>query len=418
MRVLWFTITPGLYRGAQGLGYNGGGWIASLQREMMKTSSLELGVAFISGQQFVKDEQDGTAYYVVPHYRKTWKEKLSYFTAYDVDAEVSPWLPMLKRVVDDFRPDIIQVFGSEGLLGFVQRVTDVPCVLHIQGILNPYWTAYFPPAISRSSIVGQHLSPLRRWRERKLLTTWQNNCTRERALLQQTQYHMGRTAWDEIIVKTFNPQAQYFYCSEILRESFYADHPHVQPDRMVIVSTMSGVMYKGLDLVLHTAQVLKHLLHADFEWRVYGSTGNVPFFERQTGIRGADVNVRFCGVASEQQVCDALCAATAFAQVSYIDNSPNAVCEAQMVGCPVVSTNVGGVPSLIEDGRTGILVPANDPYQMAWHLLRLHTDRALNQSISTEAKQVAHSRHDKAQIATDLLGIYRTILTQTTDHGK
>lgn len=412
MRVLWFSLTPSLYKGAKGLGYNGGGWISSLQAELMRQPDIELGVAFLKGRTYIKDVQDGVSYYVMPNPKKNIHEKLNYFTNYDVQTEIASYLSIYKKVVDDFRPDIIQVFGSESYLGFVQQITEVPCVLHIQGIINPYWEAFFPPGLSKATFICRNKSPKKMWNAYKEVITWKNTCKREREVLKLIKHYSGRTTWDKVITQTFNPQADYHYCSEILRESFYKKPIHVQPENMTIVSTMSGVMYKGLDLVLKTAYVLKNYWQMDFSWRVYGSKTFVQFFEKETGIKRDDVNVEFLGVGTEKDVCNALCNATAFAQTSYIDNSPNAVCEAQIVGCPVVATNVGGVSSLIEDGKNGFLVPANDPYMMAWHLINLHQDKELNKNVGQNAISMAQKRHDKKQIVTDLLKIYNvTILT-------
>lgn len=52
---------------------------------------------------------------------------------------------LLKGVIDDFKPDVIEVFGSESFMGLVAKKTKIPVVLHIQGVLTPYFNAYFPP---------------------------------------------------------------------------------------------------------------------------------------------------------------------------------------------------------------------------------------------------------------------------------
>lgn len=411
MRVLWFSLTPSRYKAAKGLGYNGGGWIASLETELAKQQGVKLGVAFVKGRKYLRESIDDVTYYVMPVPQKSFKAKVNYFTNYKVQTEVADYLLIFKKVVDDFKPDVIQVFGSESCLGFVQMVTDVPCILHIQGILNPYWNAFFPPGLSRINYIAKNLSPLRMLKAYKELKTWENSCKREHELLKLIKHYTGRTDWDKIITDVFNSHARYHYCSEILRDAFYQAPQRVLPPKMTIVSVMSGVMYKGLDLILKTAYVMKCLRHVDFEWIVYGSISNVSFFERQTGIEGVNVNVDFRGVVTEKEICQALCNATAFAQTSYIDNSPNAVCEAQIVGCPVVSTNVGGIASLIDNGKTGILVPANDPYQMAWHLIELYMNKKLNKEISSYSKEIAATRHDKKRIAKDLVGIYEKVIT-------
>ena len=62
---------------------------------------------------------------------------------------------------------------------------------------------------------------------------------------------------------------------------------------------------------------------------------------------------------------------------SKIDNMPNSVLEALASGVPVVSTNVGGVPDLVEDGKTALLVPPQSPQAMADAILRLLDEPAL-----------------------------------------
>ncbi len=62
---------------------------------------------------------------------------------------------------------------------------------------------------------------------------------------------------------------------------------------------------------------------------------------------------------------------------SLVDNMPNSVLEALASGVPVVSTNVGGVPYLVEDGKTALLVLPRTPQAMADAMLRLLDDPAL-----------------------------------------
>jgi glycosyltransferase involved in cell wall biosynthesis len=71
---------------------------------------------------------------------------------------------------------------------------------------------------------------------------------------------------------------------------------------------------------------------------------------------------------------------------STADNMPNSVLEAFASGVPVVSTDAGGVPDIIEHGRTGLLVPVGDASAMAQAICRLLGDPALSERITKAAR--------------------------------
>jgi glycosyltransferase involved in cell wall biosynthesis len=80
-----------------------------------------------------------------------------------------------------------------------------------------------------------------------------------------------------------------------------------------------------------------------------------------------------------------------FMTTNRIDNMPVAVLEACAMGLPVVSTKVGGVPDLLEDGRTGLLTPDDDAAAMADAIVRLLQDRELSGRLSRNGRQLAES---------------------------
>jgi glycosyltransferase involved in cell wall biosynthesis len=87
--------------------------------------------------------------------------------------------------------------------------------------------------------------------------------------------------------------------------------------------------------------------------------------------------VEFTGLLKPEQMASLYARADVMLNPSLADNMPNSVLEALASGVPVVSTNVGGVPFLVQDGRSALLVPAADPERMAQATLRILRDRAL-----------------------------------------
>lgn len=416
MRVLWFTNTSSCYSNGTANCYNGGGWISSLEREMWKRPDVDMAVCFyFSGIDRPKKEvQDKTTYYLLPRPKKSWKYAVK--TIFEAP-ERSTWeheklaIPALVDVVNDFRPDVIQVFGSENIYGLVAKHVSVPVVLHIQGILTTCLNAFLPPFMSWRMFLWQDVSVRRLLHRFSDRIAWRRNSVTERRMIRSVQHYMGHSVWDRRVTHLLNPQARYYSCGEILRECFYDPACERRlPVRPVFVTTISSQHYKGLDLVLKTAQAL-HNVREDFEWLVFGDV-NPKLTERVFHVKHSDVNVRLMGVATAEQIKAALLSATAYVHPSYIDNASNSLCEAQLLGVTSVATYVGGIPSVVEDGVTGFLVPANDPFQMAclMNFLSEHAER--NVAMGKAARGVAMRRHDKSAIVERVMEIYAEMLSK------
>lgn len=420
LRVLWLSGMPGLYRAGENC-YNGGGWIASVQEVVQRSGEVELAFAFpthSAGDKAVR--RDGTAYF--PIYAKpltAWQKLRLYYGGYrhvDEDAHVDE----VKKVIADFRPDVIHLFGLECPFATILGRTDVPLVVHLQGLIMPYQNAFWPIGMNHATFawpltVREYVL---RNGYRYAKKSMDVRSGQERKLFRRMRFCMGRTRWDREVSQLMSPESTYFHVDEVLRPVFY-DHAGkwVQPrgGKFIITSTISQTIYKGLDLVLKTAALLESETTVDFEWRVVGVEGSssyVRFFEHYTHIHSP--HIRFMGVMNAEELCQNLLESNVYVHPSYIDNSPNSVCEAQLLGVPVVATNVGGVASLMEDGRSGILVPANGPFELAYHLRELATHPAAADALSREGRKLAAARHDKEKILSDLLSTYRAVVEQST----
>jgi len=408
MKILWFTNTPSLYK-KNTKGYNGGGWIESLEQIIAQQKDIELAVSFFHSDDCFKSKQGRSTYYPISHYNsilKKIKHNL-FYNKYD-KAEINAFM----EVVEDFKPDVIHIFGSEQSFGLITKQTKIPVIIHIQGILNPYQNAYYAPGYSKLDIVKSNLlKPLYLILKLRGLQIFNHNTKREVTILKNCNFFMGRTEWDKNVSLLFAPQANYFYCSEVLRDIFYTSVPWKvkNRDKFVLVSTISKTSYKGFDLVLKTAQLLKQLASDfNFEWRIFG-VNEYKEWEKKLGIKCNEVNIHLRGIANSETLVQNIQDADLFMHPSYIDNSPNSVCEAQILGIPVISTNVGGISSLIENNKTGVLIPANDPYTLASKIITFKNNPEIASKIGNKARETALLRHNKETIKTDLLNIYKDI---------
>jgi glycosyltransferase involved in cell wall biosynthesis len=100
------------------------------------------------------------------------------------------------------------------------------------------------------------------------------------------------------------------------------------------------------------------------------------------------------------------------------ENCPMAVLEAGAAGVPVVASAVGGIPELVQDGATGLLVPPGDAVALAAAVTRLARDPQAARDLGRRGWERVRSRHDPDAHVEELLGIYREVVAAGPVSGR
>ena len=130
----------------------------------------------------------------------------------------------------------------------------------------------------------------------------------------------------------------------------------------------------------------------------------------QVAALGLESRVRFLGVRAD--VADILRASDVFVLSSRVEGNPLSVMEAMAAGLPVVSTAVGGVPELVREGATGLLVPSEDAGALARALQALVDDPVRRQAMGAAARQDAIAHFDIRHTVRGYEQLYEALLNR------
>lgn len=407
MRVLWYSCTPSCYDVQAA-----GGWVEALEK-IVRTylPQIELGICFEYKRHVGKEVRDGVCYYPIKA-NVGFMQKLTerYFPS--PRAVYERLRPLYMEALEDFNPDIVQCFGTElWHYSLLTREVKVPFVVHIMGFWNIY--RMMGEVALHSNGYGVDFNLRRKYAEWRAGIAADEHAQMERDTMACCRYYMGRTEWDKSLVKAFSPQSVYYHCPEAIREEVYSPRCkwRFRKDNVIRIVTVSNAgNLKGNEIMLRAAWLLTHRFQRKVEWVYTSDKSRMAIYERVTGIDCDDVGIKLIGRVGAKQIPSLLCNAEFFVHSSIIDNSPNAICEAQLMGIPVISSNSGGIPQMIEDGVTGFLYPYSEPYALALKIMSLHNDEATLTRISEQERERSHERHHPQQLANRLFAIYNDVL--------
>ncbi|MFP7754057.1 glycosyltransferase family 4 protein [Thermodesulfobacteriota bacterium B35] len=374
---------------------------------------IEMGVVTACPQfQDSRFKYQGVEYFIV---HQKWARLRRQFFPVDNNPV---YVKKCAAIADIFKPDIVHIHGTERFYGEMLCRGLLPCsvVFSLQGLMDAYsnWHNFFGK-IPVLRILADNVSATLKGQGFLLgyLGT-RKQAVRERRYLQQGRFFFGRTAWDRATVRYYNDHAKYYCVNEVLRTPFWSKKWRFDAcTKHRIIFTNARQPRKGTELLLAAAKRLLPL-YPGLKLVLIGSLGAGKYRKRlEEEIRTLQGAVELLGPQNAREIANELSKAHIFISASYIDNSPNSVAEAQLVGTPVIASYTGGVPSLVQDGQTGLLFPTGDVPLLVDAIIRIFEDDSLAQSLSQQARETAAKRHNPNSILAAQLKAYKDILSRT-----
>jgi colanic acid/amylovoran biosynthesis glycosyltransferase len=154
--------------------------------------------------------------------------------------------------------------------------------------------------------------------------------------------------------------------------------------RLLFVGRLAAA--KGLPVLIEALSIVRKRFF-DVELTIAGDGPDRQ--ELQSMAQRLEIGnaIRFLGYQSQAQVRGLLAETDVFAMASFAEGVPVVLMEAMAAGVPVVATRIAGVPELVDDGISGLLVPPGDVASLALGIERLLQDAALRNRFAVSGRQ-------------------------------
>ncbi len=415
MNVLWFTGVQ--LPAVTGAGLNRAGWQEGLRRALYRFSpDLKISIASFGSEPYEPFQAENATYYNIyrePLKGNRWQRSFENWKHRSFKQEE---FSRILEVYELVHPDLVFIFGTENPFGLLTDQFSVPTVISIQAVINGLIRNLLygltggqivREFFSRETIIGQGIFH-KRWSQRKYAHV-------ERQIYQQNDYYCGRTGWDHNWMTLLNPTARYFHIDRVLRDSFYnAEWILEDSEPNQIFSLCGNASFKGGITLVRGMIHLKKNGNDQFRLRIAGvdpesSVGT--YISKLLKQADMESQVDLLGRLDPEQIIAEMKVARIFVLPSHMDNSPNSLAEAMMLGMPCIVSNAGGIPSMIRDGIDGLVYPHKEIATLAKKIESLINDPSLANSLGKAAREIALERHDPSQIVDLTLAMYQDVLS-------
>jgi len=192
-------------------------------------------------------------------------------------------------------------------------------------------------------------------------------------------------------------------------ESYFDIERKLEPGRILCCGRIKPLK-NILGLIEAFALIVEQFPHAQL--RIAGAPEGdyLDVCKRQVERNNLQDEVHFLGNISIADVQLELSRANCLVVPSFQENAPLTIAEAMAVGVPVVASNVGGIPEMIEDGNTGLLIDPHDIRSISDAVLKIFSDERLARSMGQSAKETAREKYSASIACERTLRAYREIL--------
>ncbi|MBU6158236.1 MAG: glycosyltransferase [Bacteroidetes bacterium] len=326
-------------------------------------------------------------------------------------------------IIQCCRPQLIHIHGTEQPYGIIKSYTTVPVVISLQGFLSvcyPHITGGILSTVwSQFITIKEHF---RKTTFPDLSEVWKFNALIEQKQIRLNNHFIGRTKFDHDFVKEINPAASYYQGNELLRSSFYFHKWQISKIRRYRIYTSSftnplkgfHVLLNALPYLIKTYPEIEIVVPGQLTPRMIHPVWGNGYYRMIANIihkHNLYENISFKGRLSDTDICQILCSANVFVLSSFMENSSNALGEAQRIGVPCIVAPTGGTTSLIENGKNGLFFEPGNDQSLADQLAVLFQDDHLANQLSAAALEFAASFYNPDLIQQQYTSIYSKIIS-------
>lgn len=378
------------------------GWVIGAAQALAESKEQELGMAFP-----VPRDRDGF------RLSEQGNEYFGFFEDTGHPERYDPLLPdRLRVIVDEFKPDIVHIFGTEypHTLAMTRVFKDDPgrVLIGLQGIVDACAKFYYAGIPERVIRRVTFRDLIRRDTLKGQKNKFELRAANEISALKAAANVTGRTAFDREYATSVNPKLRYFHMNETLRRDFY-DLPSegTVKEPFSIFISQGNYPLKGAHFMLEALHLIKAEFpsarlyiagdnitkHSSFKERIKLSSYGKYLLELIDRYDLKDCVV-FTGSLNAADFKARLLRSSVYVCPSVIENSPNSLGEAMLLKVPSVAAKVGGIPSIFDDGRDGILYPYDDVNALKEAVCRIFREPDTAAEFTEHARQHALETHD------------------------
>jgi glycosyltransferase involved in cell wall biosynthesis len=285
----------------------------------------------------------------------------------------------LCKVARQVNPDVIHAFGTELAYAVAAKDSGKPYIIYIQGIIQEL-TKVFPQ--DRKFAIRVPL-------EKEAF----EDC---RYYIAETEFaasYVQKTVQDPIIWRVGNSVTELFFRVRKKLKVY---------NRLLFIGTV--IPTKGIEEMLAAAD------ENGWPVTIVGPHWNKKYLQMLMEKYQHNSDIRWRGTIPTEEIARLMRVHDALVLPSYMDTSPYVVAEAMAAGLPVVATRVGGIPDMVLDGVTGILVEPKSVASLSNGIGKLYTDSEKLFAMGSAARQVAIKQYSPKRNADIIVGAYKKII--------
>lgn len=299
-----------------------------------------------------------------------------------------------KKLINEFSPDFIFTERTSHFSSLVLK-TEIPLIIFIRG--NMWVESDFARKTLHNSL-------------QKQIEIFLKNKIREKCFRKKSTVILPICDYLTTIVKNKYPEKNIKTLYQGIEKKSWESFSKINLKHPCVGLLQGAHIWGKAQEMLTLEKVLKKLPNVTFYW-----AGDGPYAEKILSVLQKYPNFKWLGhLEYPDKVKKYLHEIDIYALISGMDMSPHTLLEASMMKKPIIATNVGGIPEIIKDGKTGFLVEKGKPEDIIEKISFFLSEQEKARQIIMESEKYVKENFSWEKISQDFLNILNEL--QTTKH--